>query len=78
MKTVISDIRMPGMNGYEFVKEVKKINPKVNVLLMTAFEIEDNEFHNILPSIASHVAVVDEAIKFVSDKHISILRSHNS
>ena len=39
------------MNGYEFVKEVKKINPKVNVLLMTAFEIEDNEFHNILPSI---------------------------
>ena len=26
---VISDIRMPGMNGYEFVKQVKKINPKV-------------------------------------------------
>jgi CheY-like chemotaxis protein len=25
---VISDIRMPSMNGYEFVKQVKKINPK--------------------------------------------------
>ena len=48
---VISDIRMPSMNGYEFVKQVKKINPKVNVILMSAFEIEDKEFHNILPSI---------------------------
>ena|SRR5215831_17337743 len=48
---VISDIRMPGMNGYEFVKQVKKINPKVYVILMTAFEIEDKEFHNIVPSI---------------------------
>ena len=48
---VISDIRMPGMNGYEFVKQVKKMNQKVNVILMTAFEIEDKEFHSILPSI---------------------------
>ena len=48
---VISDIRMPGMNGYEFIKQIKKINPKVNVILMTAFEIEDKEFHSILPSI---------------------------
>ena len=48
---VISDIRMPSMNGYEFVKQVTKMNPKVNVILMTAFEIEDREFHHILPSI---------------------------
>jgi DNA-binding NtrC family response regulator len=48
---VISDVRMPSMNGYEFVKQVKKINPKVKVILMTAFEIEDKEFHKILPSI---------------------------
>ena len=50
---VISDIRMPSMNGYEFVKQVTKMNPKVNVILMTAFEIEieDKEFHRILPSI---------------------------
>ena len=48
---VMSDVRMPSMNGYEFVKQVKKINPKVNVILMTAFEIEDKEFHRILPSI---------------------------
>jgi len=42
---------MPSMNGYEFVKQVKKINPKVNIIIMTAFEIEDKEFHSILPLI---------------------------
>ena len=36
--------RMPSMNGYEFVKQVKKINPKVNVIIMTAFEIEERSF----------------------------------
>jgi len=35
---------MPSMNGYEFVKQVKKINPKVNVIIMTAFEIEERSF----------------------------------
>jgi DNA-binding NtrC family response regulator len=48
---VISDIRMPGINGYEFVRKVKESNPKVKVILMSAFEINDKEFHNLLPDI---------------------------
>jgi CheY-like chemotaxis protein len=48
---VISDIRMPSMNGYEFVNLIKKINPQVKIILMSAFEIEDKEFHNVLPDI---------------------------
>ena len=48
---VISDIRMPGMNGYEFVKRVKQIKIEVKVILMTAFEIKDMEFYNTLPSV---------------------------
>jgi CheY-like chemotaxis protein len=46
---IISDIRMPTMNGFEFVREAKKINPKVKILLMTAFEIDDKEFARVLP-----------------------------
>jgi CheY-like chemotaxis protein len=46
---VISDIRMPTMNGYEFVRQIKRIDPQVKVILMSAFEIEDKEFHNVLP-----------------------------
>jgi DNA-binding NtrC family response regulator len=48
---VISDIRMPCINGYEFAKQVKKIKPIVKVVLMSAFEIQDKEFHNLLPDI---------------------------
>ena len=46
---IISDIRMPTMNGFEFVIEAKKINPKVKTILMTAFEIDDKEFATALP-----------------------------
>ena len=47
---LIADIRMPKMNGFEFVREARKINPKVKILLMTAFEIDDKEFARVLPS----------------------------
>ena len=46
---LISDIRMPTMNGFEFVREARKINPKVKILLMTAFEIDDKELSRVLP-----------------------------
>jgi DNA-binding NtrC family response regulator len=48
---VISDLRMPEINGYEFVKRVKEIKPQVKVFFMTAFEINDIEFRRILPSV---------------------------
>jgi DNA-binding response OmpR family regulator len=47
---IISDIRMPTMNGLEFVREARIINSKVKILLMTAFEIDDKEFVRVLPN----------------------------
>jgi two-component SAPR family response regulator len=41
---------MPQMNGFEFIKKVKEIKPKVKVFFMTAFEINDIEFRRVLPS----------------------------
>ena len=35
---VITDLRMPHMNGIDFAAEVRKINPDVKLLLLTAFE----------------------------------------
>jgi DNA-binding NtrC family response regulator len=38
---VISDLKMLGLNGMELLKKVKKLNPSVRTILMTAFEIDD-------------------------------------
>ena len=47
---MLSDIRMPGISGIKLARKVKEINPKVKVILMTSFEIKDNEFSKVFPS----------------------------
>ena len=48
---VLLDIRMLQMNGYELVTKIKELQPKVKVILMSAFEINDKEFLRMLPSV---------------------------
>ena len=45
---IISDIRMPGMNGIEFVLKVREIIPTIKVMLMSAFEINSAELSEVL------------------------------
>ncbi|HEX2169908.1 MAG TPA: response regulator [Nitrososphaera sp.] len=37
---VITDLRMPYMNGIEFASQVRRISPDVKLLLITAYETE--------------------------------------
>jgi len=38
---VLMDIKMPGLNGVQTFRELKKINPKITVIMMTAYAVED-------------------------------------
>ena len=38
---IITDLRMPSICGIDLAKEIRQINSKVKILLMTAFEIQD-------------------------------------
>ncbi len=38
---VLMDITMPGLNGVETFKEVKRTSPPTKVIMMTAYSVED-------------------------------------
>lgn len=46
-RLIISDVRMSPMSGVEFITKIKKIDSDVNVILMTAFEIDENQLKEI-------------------------------
>jgi DNA-binding NtrC family response regulator len=42
---VISDLRMPGLNGLELLKKVKTSNPRVRTVLMSAYNFEEDKLY---------------------------------
>lgn len=48
---VLSDIRMPGLSGFELYREIRKIDKKVKVCFITAFEIYYDEFRRMFPKL---------------------------
>ena len=41
---IISDYRMPFMTGIELLSKIKDVNPAVTRIMMSAFEIQDEQF----------------------------------
>ena len=44
---IVSDIRMPQMSGIEFIKRVNKIDSKLDVIFMTAFDLEHDKIKEV-------------------------------
>jgi len=46
---VISDLRLPNLNGLELLKKVKQLNPSVRTILTSAYEVDDDQvFQNYM------------------------------
>jgi two-component system, response regulator, stage 0 sporulation protein F len=41
LKVVVSDMKMPNMNGIEFIKKAVSISPRIHYYILTGFEITD-------------------------------------
>ena len=76
---VISDVRLPGMNGFEFVSRVKELRPDIKAILMTAFEINDIKNSKLLPAGIRIDAYIQkpisiQALTSLTEKHVDGLR----
>jgi CheY-like chemotaxis protein len=70
---VMTDIRMPNMNGYKLTNQIKKIKPDIKVIFVTAQQISESD---IAANLDNDVSVDDFIIKPVSlDKLKGIVQS---
>jgi len=75
---LLSDVRMPGLSGMQLARKVKETNPDVKVVLMTAFEIKDNEFSKVFPSTQVDGFIQKPVhIRELTDKILSIIGQSN-
>ena len=49
---IVTDIRMPGLNGFELYHQLKAFNPKIRILFITALDIS-SEITSLLPELKS-------------------------
>ena len=70
---VFVDIRMPNINGYELINEIKNIDPSIKVILMSAYDVSKDD---VLGNLNKGV-IVDEVMHkpFSLIKLISIVNS---
>jgi CheY-like chemotaxis protein len=56
---IVSDLRMPGMNGLQFVKRVRSVDSSIPVILMTSFGSEKIAVDALAAGAASYVPKLD-------------------
>lgn len=76
---VITDIRMPKVNGFELYRRIKDTNPNMKIAFITAFEINKEEFSKVIPSVnVTHFISKPVSISKLREKIKSILDDHDT
>jgi len=83
-RLIVSDLRMPGINGIELLKRIKELNPLVRTVLMTAFEFNDELFQQyaekqIINGFLQKPILLKDLVKEVDNQlHIYQLQEHKT
>jgi DNA-binding response OmpR family regulator len=75
---MLLDIKMPGMTGFELYKEVMKIDNKVKVCFVTAYDLSYDEFRQQVPTLNAKCFLRKPILIPDLIKRIDLELSHNN
>ncbi|MBU7019301.1 MAG: response regulator [Theionarchaea archaeon] len=74
------DIRMPGINGIETFKQIKRISPTTRVIMMTAYSLEDLMKEATLEGVCQIMYKpldIDKVVDFIENRNIQSKNSES-
>ena len=66
MDVVMMDIHLPGINGIECVRQLKKMHPQMQFLMCTIFQDDENIFNALKAGASGYLLKGDEPQKIIS------------
>jgi DNA-binding NarL/FixJ family response regulator len=69
---VLMDIRLPGMSGIECIRQLKRVNPALQIMMLTVFEDHDRIFQSLAAGASGYLlkqTPPDRLIEAIADLH---------
>jgi DNA-binding response OmpR family regulator len=60
---VVSDIKMPGINGFQLCRKIRERDPKAKIFLLSAFDIYEKEAESMFPTLQTE-AFIKKPIRY--------------
>jgi response regulator RpfG family c-di-GMP phosphodiesterase len=67
---IITDIRMPGMNGFELARKIWASDSNAQVCFSSCFEIQENEAKKVMPNLKTYCLIKKPVTPALVAKHI--------
>ena len=80
-RLIITDVRMPGINGFELLKQIKNISPQMPIIVMTAYTDLDTTVQAFQEGAFEYLPKpfdIDDALELVARACESVVERHDA
>ncbi|MDQ1267900.1 MAG: hypothetical protein QG560_543, partial [Campylobacterota bacterium] len=75
-KIVITDVNMPGMNGFEMAKKIKETESDCKIIILSAFDEKNHLYTAIDLGVFAYLHKPAKAPELISTLHDAVLQIH--